>query len=156
LTAGLGVFTPFGLSTDWPEDWDGRFQVTHVSVQTLTANPAMAWKPLRWLAVGAGASASYVKIEQRRALNLAVFGPTTPEGAVSLEGNAIGLGWNAGLLVTPSDLWSVGVSLRSRIHAEVKDGHAVSPSRGRCSLCLPMGPFEPSSTCRRPSGPACW
>jgi len=62
LTAGLGVFTPFGLSTDWPEDWDGRFQVTHVSVQAVTVNPTMAWNPLRWLAVGAGASASYVKI----------------------------------------------------------------------------------------------
>jgi long-chain fatty acid transport protein len=124
LTAGLGVFTPFGLSTDWPEDWDGRFQVTHVSVQTLTANPAMAWKPLRWLAVGAGASASYVKIEQRRALNLAVFGPTTPEGAVSLEGNAIGLGLNAGLLMIPSDQWSLGFSIRSRVHAEVKHGRA--------------------------------
>ena len=25
FTAGLGVFSPFGVGTEWPLDWDGRF-----------------------------------------------------------------------------------------------------------------------------------
>ncbi len=124
LTAGLGVFSPFGVSTEWPLDWDGRFQVTSIAVRTTSINPTLAWRPAESVSVAAGVNVSFVSLEYRRALNLAAFGPGTPEGDVSLEGDARALGFNGGVLITPSPWWRIGASLRSRLHAEVKDGHA--------------------------------
>ena len=124
FTAGLGVFSPFGVGTEWPLDWDGRFQVTSISVRTTSINPTLAWRPAESVAVAAGVNVSVVNLKYRRALNLAAFGPTTPEGDVSLRGDARAVGFNGGILITPARWWRVGASLRSRLHAEVKDGHA--------------------------------
>ena len=124
FTAGLGVFSPFGVGTKWPLDWDGRFQVTSISVRTTSINPTLAWQPAAAVSVAAVVNVSFVDLKYRRALNLAAFGTGMPEGDVSLEGDARALGFNGGVLITPSRWWWIGASLRSRLHAEVKDGHA--------------------------------
>lgn len=124
LTAGLGLFVPFGLSTKWTSDWDGRFQVIDASIRTTTVNPVLAWRPTDWLTVAGGVHYSEVKLTERRAINLATIVPGAPEGTVSLEGDAQTLGYNGALLVAPSRRWQFGASYRSRANAEVKDGHA--------------------------------
>jgi long-chain fatty acid transport protein len=121
LTAGLGAFVPFGLSTKWPADWDGRFQVIDATIRVSTFNPVLAWRPSPWLMVGGGVHYSSVKLQERRALNLAPF---PAEGTVSLRGDGRTLGYNGGLLVTPSPRWQFGASYRSRTNVEVKDGRA--------------------------------
>jgi long-chain fatty acid transport protein len=124
LTAGLGVFTPFGLSTKWPADWDGRFQVIDATIRATTINPVVAWRPVEWLTTAAGLQYFYVKLAERRAINLATIVPGAGEGTVSLSGDARALGFTGGVLVAPSPRWQVGVSYRSRVNAEVKQGWA--------------------------------
>jgi long-chain fatty acid transport protein len=120
ITAGLGVFTPFGLSTKWPADWDGRFQVIDATIRATAVNPVLAWRPTEWFTVATGVQYFNVKLAERRALNLAPFA----EGAVSLSGDARAFGYNAAVLVVPSARWQLGVSYRSRVNAEIKDGLA--------------------------------
>jgi len=124
VTVGLGVFSPFGLSTKWPEDWDGRFQVIDATIRVVTFNPVVAWQPSQWLTVAGGLHYSEVKLSERRAINLAVQVPGAPEGTVSVEGDAQALGYSGAALVTPSPQWQIGVSYRSRANAEVNDGQA--------------------------------
>jgi len=142
FSAGLGVFSPFGVGTEWPFDWDGRFQVTSISVRTTNINPTLAWRPAESVAVAAGVNVSFVSLTYRRALNLAAFGPGTPEGDVSLEGDARALGFNGGVLITPSPWWRIGASLRSRLHAEVKDGHADFSVPAPLSAAFADGPIR--------------
>jgi long-chain fatty acid transport protein len=53
LTVGLGVNTPFGLTLKWPDDWEGRRQITTASNVNYNFNPTVAYRfgPVR---VGAG------------------------------------------------------------------------------------------------------
>jgi long-chain fatty acid transport protein len=121
VTVGVGALAPFGLSTKWPADWDGRFQVIDATIRVSTLNPVLAWQPSPWLMVGGGVHYSSVKLQERRALNLAPF---PAEGVVSLRGDGRALGYNGGLLVTPSPRWQFGASYRSRTNVEVNDGQA--------------------------------
>jgi long-chain fatty acid transport protein len=124
LTVGLGVFTPFGLSTKWPSDWDGRFQVIDATFKATTVNPVLAWRAAEWISAAAGVQYFHVNLAERRALNLATVVPGAGEGEVDLSGDARALGWTAGLLVTPSAQWQTGVSYRSRADVEITDGWA--------------------------------
>jgi long-chain fatty acid transport protein len=124
LTAGLGVFTPFGLSTKWPADWDGRFQVIDATLKATTINPVLAWRAAEWMSVAAGVQYFHVKLAERRALNLATVVPGAGEGEVDLSGDSPAVGWTAGLLVTPSAQWQAGLSYRSRVNVEITDGWA--------------------------------
>jgi long-chain fatty acid transport protein len=144
LTLGLGVFVPFGLATDWPVDWEGRFQVTFASVRATMIRPTIAWRLLRWLSVAGGPDLARVSIEQRRQINLsrvgedAGIGPIAgnPEGSVSLEGDAQALGYHVSALIEPSEQWRAGINFRSRLRAEVNDGQA--------KFQIPVPAFQPA------------
>lgn len=144
LTGGIGIFTPFGVATDWPKDWDGRFQVTYASVQATVVNPTLSWKPTRGLSIAAGLDLAYLLFELDRGINLSQVGesigvgaiPGNPEGTVALKGSAMGMGFNTGLLVAPSSIWALGLSFRSRIHTEIKDGSA--------DFTIPVPAFQPA------------
>ncbi len=129
---GLGMFTPFGVATDWPKDWEGRFQVTYASVQATVLNPTVAWRPNHWLALAGGIDFAYVLLDLERRINLSRVGEDAgagpflgnPEGELLIHGSTTALGTHAGVLITPSASWAVGASFRSRIHAEINDGSA--------------------------------
>lgn len=124
VSAGLGLFSPFGLSTKWLADWDGRFQVIDATIRVMTLNPVVAWQPSPRLTVAGGVQYSELRLSEHRAVNLAVQVPGAGEGTVSLDGDARALGYTAAVLVAPSPKWQIGVSYRSRANAEVKEGHA--------------------------------
>jgi long-chain fatty acid transport protein len=51
---GLGINTPFGLTTEYDNGWIGRYQALKSSIQTINVNPALSWKVTPEFAVGAG------------------------------------------------------------------------------------------------------
>src|SRR5579883_852551 len=54
FAVGIGVFSDYGLKLEWPQGWSGRFLDTYVDLTTVTINPTIAWRPVRWLAIGVG------------------------------------------------------------------------------------------------------
>jgi long-chain fatty acid transport protein len=44
LAVGLALNAPFGLSTDWNNEWAGMFYAVKSKVQTLNINPSVSWK----------------------------------------------------------------------------------------------------------------
>ncbi len=125
LTAGFGLYSPYGLAMDWPSNWDGRFQVTYVSVENVELSTALAWQPVDWLMIAASLRGSSITVEQRRQLNLApLFGPGTPEGSVTIMGDDRSLGWGASALIALSEQIKLGVSFKSGSHFDINDGDA--------------------------------
>ena len=51
---GLGVNVPFGLKTEYDDDWIGRFQGVKSELKTINVNPALSWEPTDNLAIGVG------------------------------------------------------------------------------------------------------
>jgi len=56
LTVGVGVFTPFGLRTNWEDPWIGRFVSRDANIKTVSVQPSIAWQTTSGnLAIGFGA-----------------------------------------------------------------------------------------------------
>lgn len=132
---GLGINSPFGLRTEYPSDWIGRYQAVDSVLKTVNINPAVAWKVSRTLAVGAGVNAQYFDARISNAIDygtacFGIFGPgacagagilpQTRDGIAEVKGDSWGFGWNVGALVDLTPDLRVGASYRSRIRHEVK------------------------------------
>ncbi len=117
LAAGVGVFTPFGANSLWPEDFVGRQIARESQVATFDINPTVAFAPMPWLRLGVGFQAVYGSLEARRQI---VVPPPSPAagatGELALSTSTWGLGYNAGLQadVLPGML-TLGAHFRSRV-----------------------------------------
>ncbi len=56
FAVGLGVFAPFGLGTEWPSGWSGRYAAGKADIEAVMVNPTVAYRVNDWLMLGAGLS----------------------------------------------------------------------------------------------------
>ncbi len=66
---GLSINAPFGLETDYKDDWVGRYHALNSAVETLNINPSLGWKINDRLSLGAGVSLQYVHAKLSRAID---------------------------------------------------------------------------------------
>jgi long-chain fatty acid transport protein len=117
VSLGLGVFSPFGLSTEWPDTWEGRYIATKSELITYTVNPVVAFRVTPRVAVAAGIDMLFADAELNKMINLSALG--VPDINQRLEGDDSGLGFNLGLLVDINDDISFGASYRSSITVDI-------------------------------------
>jgi len=124
LKWGIGVFSPFGLSTSYDTDWVGRYSAIRSDVRTYNINPAIAYRvPNTGLSLALGVSAQYADAKLTNALDVGAIvppslGPAQPgslDATQELKGDDWGFGYNAGLLFEFNSLTRVGLQYRSRI-----------------------------------------
>lgn len=78
LTAGLGVFVPYGLAVDWPTTFEGRFLGYHSKIQAIYVQPTLAAKVTPHIRLGAGFDLSFVSVGLSQRLDLSSQNTTTP------------------------------------------------------------------------------
>ena len=59
LSFGLGIYAPFGLGVEWPQDTGFRSIALESRLQYITVNPVIAWKVLPTLSIAAGPTLNY-------------------------------------------------------------------------------------------------
>lgn len=132
ISAGLGVFNPFGLATEWPDNWPGRYITTRAEMTTYNVNPVVSLQITPEIAVAAGLNFLWLdaslenKINSASlpvALGLSPFPLPFPDGKQKFKGDGNGVGYNLGILIEPHKNISLGLSYRSRIHVSI-DGKA--------------------------------
>lgn len=111
LNFGVGVNTPFGLATEYDDDWMGRFQGIKSELLAVNINPSLSFKVNEMFAVGAGLNYQRLDVELTNAV---VLGANT-EGRAKLEADDDAWGWNAGVLFTPTPSTKIGASYRSKM-----------------------------------------
>lgn len=120
LTAGIGVYAPFGLGTKWPEDWVGRGSSIETSIETIFVTPAVGYEfsdtGIGNIRIGAGLQiAAHGKVKLSRAvMNF------SPEGTFALDGELKepAFGFNAGIQYDPTDKITLGFTYRSKVTTE--------------------------------------
>lgn len=138
LKAGITVYTPYGSSINWSENWPGAVLNQSVDMATYTIQPTIAWKITPRLSVGAGLTIAWGNVNLNKGLvvpstvdmTLAAsglpfrFGDTTP-ASVNLTGTAsVAAGYNIGIMYDINDRWTAGASYRSLMKMRVKAGNA--------------------------------
>jgi len=110
LAFGLGVYSPYGLSSEWPQDTGFRTLATQGRLTYVTVNPVAAWRITPQISIAAGLTVSYVDtdLQQGFATPLAGFGDT-----FKFQGNGVAVGFNAGVLWKPMEQLQFGVNYRS-------------------------------------------
>ena len=124
LTAGVGMFVPYGLGTVWPETFEGRFNGYDNDLSTIYVQPTVAFRPHPMLAIGGGVDLLFgrVKLTQRVDLSAQPV-PGAPTGttfgnlgipfhtdmaSAALDGNGSGVGGHVGILIEPNDRIAFG------------------------------------------------
>jgi long-chain fatty acid transport protein len=129
---GLSLTAPFGLSTEYPESWVGRYHAVESELVTYNINPAIGIRLTDRISIGAGFQAQYADGKLSNAVDFGTIGaglgipgaaPGAQDGFARLDGDDWGYGWNVGLLVEPVDGTRLGVAYRPEIDHRL-DGQA--------------------------------
>lgn len=119
LSIGAGIFTPFGLRVKWPDDWEGRRQITDANLAAYYINPTVAYRigPVR---IGAGVQIVRATVHLKRQI---AFG--SQEGSTDLGAASWGVGGNIGAQVEAiPKVLSFGAHYRSAVKVEFEgDAH---------------------------------
>lgn len=118
LWFGLGVFSPYGLGTEFDENWPGRYNSYKAFIQTLTVNPTVAFKLNDKVSLAAGMEVMWFDLDLRQKI-------PTPLGDVDqkLTGDSYGYGFNLGVRYKVCDWMALGAAYRSQVRQHI-DGDA--------------------------------
>lgn len=123
LKFGVGVYTPFGSSVNWGDQWAGRFQLNSISLRTICYQPTISYKLSDQISFGAGLIIATGSVNLQRSIG--VNFPDGTYGRAELNGNAIpSYGLNAGIYIQATDKLSVGLSYRSKMLMRIDGGDA--------------------------------
>ena len=108
---GLAMTVPFGMGTEYKDDWRLANRGISAEVLTFDFNPNVAWKVSDKLSLGAGMSIQYAAADLKMQENVQV---ASIDGEVDADSWA--WGFNVGLMWSPLENLRFGLSYRSRIN----------------------------------------
>jgi len=129
LTAGLSVYAPWGLQTEYPRDWAGRYYAVHTELLTLNINPVLAYDVTDRLTVAAGLQAQYADGRLSNAVDFGSVGaffavpgasPAAQDGFANFEADDWSFGYNAGLMAEIVDGLTFGFHYRSKVEQRLE------------------------------------
>ncbi len=143
LTVGVGVMNPYGLGSEWDENWVGRYLTVRIELQSFYFTPTVSYRITDDLSIGAGFSYVTGTVEMKK--KVAIASVATPEEPmVVLDMSGTGMGWTAGALYKISPELSVGLSYRSAVTMDADGTAEFDPSYA--ALGLPAGDVATSIT----------
>ncbi len=112
LSWGIGFYVPFGLSSDYADDFTGRYFADETAVQVLSLQPALAYRLNERWSVGAGISVNRAegtlsKFKDHSGLCEAgpqlgaIFNDAICNSHYQVEGDDIALGYTLGVYAEP-------------------------------------------------------
>jgi long-chain fatty acid transport protein len=108
VTFGLGLYSPYGLSSEWAQDSGFRMLAIKGELTYMTLNPTVAFKLREGLFFGVGLTINDAELNLQRGLT-----PIPNNDLFKFKGDGLALGANLGLLWQPCEQVSFGVNYRS-------------------------------------------
>lgn len=153
IAAGIGLFAPYGLTTDWPTNSQGRFQSYKSVIRNVYIQPTVAVKLGKMVKVGAGFDINLMHLQLRQRVDLSTQlvpggGGITfanlgiPQGTdfadVDISGGKTGFGYHLGAMFQPHQRISFGVRYLSRQKVKGIEGD-VNTAQVETGILLPAG-----------------
>lgn len=110
LGVGIGLTTPYGLGTEWEDDWIGKAITREIDLKTFYIMPTISYALNDFVSVGVGGNMVISSVSLRRAVT-----NFEPNMNLELEGTGdLAFSWNAGVIVRPVEEISIGVTYRAQ------------------------------------------
>ena len=168
---GLAMTVPFGMGTEYDDDWANSGHGISATILTFDLNPNFAFKLSEKFSVGFGASIQYAQadLKKRSAIHADLSDYNLGEVTVGdmeseIDADSIAWGWNVGFMWSPTENFRVGVSYRSQIKHDAEGDLTVKNSRyydlsdlGQVGQALPtiidsqLGTFDGFATVTAPA-----
>jgi len=123
--AGIGVNAPYGLVTEYDDNWIGRYHAIRSDLKTININPSLAFKANDKLSIGFGINLQYTELELTQAIDYgtvcalaavtACAIPQNFDGKAKLNAEDWSWGYNLGLMYQASEATRIGMHYRSKI-----------------------------------------
>jgi long-chain fatty acid transport protein len=128
---GIGVNVPFGLATDYEDDWVGRYHADFSEIQSVNVNPSISYRMNDQFAVGAGLNVQRIEATLTNAVDYGSICAVVPgvqgceapgalDGHARLEGRDTSFGYNVGVLWQFTPTQRLGFAYRSKIEHSLK------------------------------------
>lgn len=130
---GVGVNAPYGLISEWPNTFSGRFLAYRAELKAIYFQPTVAFSVSPRVQIGAGVDFVHATVEVRQRVDLSsqvATGTTTfgqlgiPTGTdfadANVSGSGNGLGAHFGILMKPWDWVSVGARALTRVTVDIE------------------------------------
>ncbi|MEO6741218.1 MAG: outer membrane protein transport protein [Chthoniobacteraceae bacterium] len=127
---GLGIYSPYGFASEWPDSSPFRSYATKSQLQFLCINPVAAVRVADGLTVAAGLTVNYGHADLRR-------GIIVPGDEFRVDAEGWSCGFTAGVLWQPAPRHSFGAMYRS---ASTMTFEGDSHVRSQIPLPLASGP----------------
>ena len=143
VAAGIGLFAPYGLETNWKESSQARFLGYKSVIRNINIQPTIAIRLHPRIDFGAGFNYNFSHLQLKQHLDLSsqdvppgLFPPNVQTFAdvgilsgtdfadADLHGSGHSVGYHLGLIVRPVDRLALGVRYLSRQHVDVDDATA--------------------------------
>lgn len=124
FAVGFGLSAPYGLATDYPSDWVGRYHALKSELVTVNASLAAAWRVTRQLSLGFGIDRQSADAELTNAIDIGLIGfansipgfaPGSADAHVRIKGKDTRTGFNIGAIYEIVEGTRIGVHFRSRM-----------------------------------------
>jgi long-chain fatty acid transport protein len=139
LAFGLGVYTPFGSSVTYEDDWAGSHLVNNIELAAIFIQPTVSFKIGEYLSLGGGPIYVTGSVNFNRNLNRTLTDLDGNRANVTIDATGITeWGWTVGAMFTPTKELTIGANYRSKIDMNVEDGDATFENIPNS----PLTPFE--------------
>lgn len=120
MWVGLAMTVPFGMGTEYDDNWDWGNRGISAEVLTFDFNPNVAWKVSDKLSIGAGMSIQYAAADLKMRHDLKKGAPQYGSFDSEIDADSIAWGFNVGLMWSPLENLRFGLSYRSKVshHAD--------------------------------------
>lgn len=124
LDLGLAIYSPYGLSTKYDEDWIGRYHGIETELKTIDIQPTLNYRVTDRLSLAVGLRAEYADATLSQAVDfgtLAAMGgspfatPGQNDVIAEVTGDDWGYGYTLGALFQATERTRLGIGYRSEI-----------------------------------------
>ncbi|HKK90553.1 MAG TPA: outer membrane protein transport protein, partial [Desulfobacteraceae bacterium] len=95
ISVGLGIFSPFGLATQWGNTWEGRYLATDSELSTVCINPVLSVAVTPNLSIAGGVN--YLDLDTSLENNINLSGYGLGDGERKFDGDGSDYGFTLGL-----------------------------------------------------------
>lgn len=113
---GLAMTVPFGMGTEYKDEWPMNKRGISAEVLTFDFNPNVAWKVSDKLSLGAGMSIQYAAADLKMRVNKELSPGLSTDLDSEVDADSFAWGFNVGLMWSPLENLRFGLSYRSRIN----------------------------------------
>ena len=132
LAFGLGVYTPYGSTVEYEDDWAGSHLLNNIDLQAIYIQPTVSFKLSEYFSVGGGPIYVTGSVNFNRNLNRTLTDIDGNRSEVTIDASGVSnWGWTVGAMFSPTERLRIGANYRSEIILDAEGGPKLGSVSGK-------------------------